>query len=634
VAAEYEVNIKLNTQQVERELKKIESGVKKVGKTEKQTASSTDRRVAAMVKLRSIGNDVAALKEKGLDVSKAQFQVEKAGEAINKKMFLTANSRMGVAVKELNVQRGITKQLEQQEKARRRQRTKRAEGVALGAGFPLLFGGGAGSVLGGAVGGLTGSFGAQIAFSAIGQQIDKFVAGMVDAGKALTSVGSAADFMAEKSLFSSDQMQFRIEKLIEEGQVTEAAALMTQEMAKQVGGTGLKALKDLGTEASKMGKFFNTLILQIQAFIAKGLTPLLAAINKVVGSIATNNQFNALMREATGERAKQIQEFLKPFTRTVSTRGARTKDIVSEEGKRLAVEKFGGQVIPEGAAIKPTQLELLRSADALSRDAGREARAAAKKAERQQLRDFLELNKQMTAELDRQDEINAMNGKHIAEQLNMADKINASQEKRSGLLEARLTKTEKEFRLEQAIEEIQKKGLLPADEARLIQAEKQIYAMEEQVKVMNEQERLFTQIGQTVKAGLVDGIMSAIDGTKSLSESLSGVLRQLASMFMQVGIGSLGKSLNIPGFADGGNPPVGRPSLVGERGPELFVPRSAGTIVPNHALGGANIVVNVDASGTQAQGDQPNAKALGAAIGAAVQAELVRQKRPGGLLSS
>ena len=33
-------------------------------------------------------------------------------------------------------------------------------------------------------------------------------------------------------------------------------------------------------------------------------------------------------------------------------------------------------------------------------------------------------------------------------------------------------------------------------------------------------------------------------------------------------------------------PPVGVPSLVGERGPELFVPQSAGRIVPNNALGG------------------------------------------------
>ena len=47
------------------------------------------------------------------------------------------------------------------------------------------------------------------------------------------------------------------------------------------------------------------------------------------------------------------------------------------------------------------------------------------------------------------------------------------------------------------------------------------------------------------------------------------------------------------GFADGGDPPVGRASIVGERGPELFVPRTAGTIIPNHALGGMGGTTNV-----------------------------------------
>ena len=44
---------------------------------------------------------------------------------------------------------------------------------------------------------------------------------------------------------------------------------------------------------------------------------------------------------------------------------------------------------------------------------------------------------------------------------------------------------------------------------------------------------------------------------------------------------------SIFGFADGGNPPVGQASLVGERGPELFIPKTAGTIIPNHQLGSA-----------------------------------------------
>jgi len=52
--------------------------------------------------------------------------------------------------------------------------------------------------------------------------------------------------------------------------------------------------------------------------------------------------------------------------------------------------------------------------------------------------------------------------------------------------------------------------------------------------------------------------------------------------------GTLFKGIgSIFGFANGGSPPVGRPSIVGEKGPELFLPRSAGTIIPNGAgMGG------------------------------------------------
>ena len=60
-------------------------------------------------------------------------------------------------------------------------------------------------------------------------------------------------------------------------------------------------------------------------------------------------------------------------------------------------------------------------------------------------------------------------------------------------------------------------------------------------------------------------------------------------LFRSSWLSSLG---SIFGFADGGNPPVNKPSIVGENGPELFVPKSAGTIVPNDKLGGANQTVN------------------------------------------
>lgn len=53
--------------------------------------------------------------------------------------------------------------------------------------------------------------------------------------------------------------------------------------------------------------------------------------------------------------------------------------------------------------------------------------------------------------------------------------------------------------------------------------------------------------------------------------------------------GSIGK---IFGFANGGNPPVNRPSIVGENGPELFVPKQAGTIISNGQFGTGGQVIN------------------------------------------
>ena len=90
---------------------------------------------------------------------------------------------------------------------------------------------------------------------------------------------------------------------------------------------------------------------------------------------------------------------------------------------------------------------------------------------------------------------------------------------------------------------------------------------------------------------------------------------------------------SLENFANGGRPPVGRPSIVGEKGPELFVPNSAGTIIPNHAMGSTNIVVNVDASGSSVEGDEQQGRELGRLISVAIQSELVQQKRPGGLLA-
>ena len=174
-----------------------------------------------------------------------------------------------------------------------------------------------------------------------------------------------------------------------------------------------------------------------------------------------------------------------------------------------------------------------------------------------------------------------------------------------------------------------------------------------------------------VTNNLLDSITSVVAGTKTAEQAFADFLRSIASMladaakqmiatYIAIGIArmfagvpkmsggeaiditavnegtvnSLG-GLNFGGYrANGGKTTPGNAYMVGERGPELFVPRTSGAIVPNHAMGSANVTVNVDASGSSVEGSADEAAQLGKAIGVAVQQELIKQKRPGGLLAS
>jgi len=163
-------------------------------------------------------------------------------------------------------------------------------------------------------------------------------------------------------------------------------------------------------------------------------------------------------------------------------------------------------------------------------------------------------------------------------------------------------------------------------------------ALEAQQREAQRLQQLFGGIGQSISDGIVDGLTSAQSAAEALSNTLRNVGNQLLRLGINTGLKALfpGSSLfsGLLGFANGGRPPVGRPSVVGERGPELFVPDRAGTIIPNGAMGSTSVVVNVDASGSSVEGDADQAGQLGKMLGAAIQSELIKQKRPGGLLAT
>jgi hypothetical protein len=83
-----------------------------------------------------------------------------------------------------------------------------------------------------------------------------------------------------------------------------------------------------------------------------------------------------------------------------------------------------------------------------------------------------------------------------------------------------------------------------------------------------------------------------------------------AGGLLGIGTSLLGAALGLPGRAGGGPVAPGRGYIVGERGPEVFVPTSSGHVVPSGRGGGRDVrvAITVNAGG----GDAPQVLARSA----------------------
>ena len=169
-----------------------------------------------------------------------------------------------------------------------------------------------------------------------------------------------------------------------------------------------------------------------------------------------------------------------------------------------------------------------------------------------------------------------------------------------------------------------------------------------------------TAVGEEIEGSIKSNLRDAITGAQSFGEAMTNVLNRIRDKILDAQIDKLiggfgeafgkgasgGEKKGLGGFlggilgglfANGGQPPVNKISVVGERGPELFVPTSKGTIIPNGGFGGDSvtnvITVNVDAKGSSVQGQDAEGNELGQQIAIAIQSEIVKQKRSGGLLA-
>jgi len=154
------------------------------------------------------------------------------------------------------------------------------------------------------------------------------------------------------------------------------------------------------------------------------------------------------------------------------------------------------------------------------------------------------------------------------------------------------------------IAQLQEAGLLTKE-----QATEATFAINEQIDGLNqvndtlrEQKSIADELGLTCSSAFEDAVI----GGKSFSEVLKGIEKDIARIIIRKSVTEpLGNAISGifsginwgsifnfgGGKASGGAVYPGQYYVVGENGPEVLLPNTAGTVVPNNALGGGGVTI-------------------------------------------
>ena len=449
---------------------------------------------------------------------------------------------------------------------------------AISGAFPLLFGQGllggaagfAGGFAGTKLGGKMGGFAGGLIATAVLQQITTFVTNINTLGNAFNELNPNIEQLTT-SLGIAGTVEAERLKILEQSEGRHVSlAAATEKMNQAIGKNGVRNLKEFAESSRLLGNEFKKTMTKIQAALA----PFFKFLADASGA---KDRDNARLATLTGDEKLLGMRSELAILQAKDVTGASAN---KQKGRKISALKAEIKAREELLAKEGASIELgqLRN-DQFN---------LATKAIRSQ-----------NTDLKNQINLGTLGAEVEREKLRIAKEMDIPV---SELTEEMLTQIDVGVRLRD-------------------QLEKQL--------------ELHKAIAGIIKEGITDAIMGAIEGTKTLGDVARQVFTQISRALISSGVDNLTSRLNIPGFRAAGGPVKGGGSyIVGERGPELFTPKSSGMITPNNQLGGStNVVVNVDAKGSSVEGEQGRSAELGRVISAAVQSEIVNQQRPGGLLA-
>ena len=434
----------------------------------------------------------------------------------------------------------------------------------------------------------------------------------------------------------------KLKELAAEGKLTSEVVLRALRTIETDGAASLEALvradptqvfKDLSNEAENLSRAVGDLLKPAVIDGTKVLTKLLVVLTEFVNSDAGQA---TLILVGIAAAAKTIAV-------AVPIAGAAIAAITIKIGAlKIAVLGLSGAIAATGIGALAIGLGALTTQIIKTKKAQNELNNAIAKGSEEEV----------TKQLQKQ--------KELREKIN--ERLETAKGRSKKALETKLKEIDADIRmLDGRNKTLQSDQLIneKLTERVNIQKESTEEIKNQQVETDKLKEKM-TAVGEEIEGSIKSNLRDSITGAQSFGQAMTNVLNRIRDKIIDAqidkAIGGFGESFGraasggrrsgIGGFlggligglfANGGQPPVNKISVVGERGPELFVPRSAGTIIPNNKLGGGitnnYVTVNVEGGGVSAAGNNVDLNALGQVIGLVVQAQLVKEKQAGGILA-
>jgi len=311
-------NLLVKELQIRREINRVANAAneaRSVGNRRGREIQGFGLPAAQEKRLLKLNADYVTAAEKGqADIAKAiNRKVEREVKGIRKIKALEDRNREKKKAEDKRAQnkkdrealRGVRKLERAEERAankRKRDRANFRNNLGAGIGFPLLFGGGPGSVIGGAAG-AAGGFGASILLSSIGTVIDRLGAAALETARIFNELTDSVDDLipVTRNLGGSAQARF----LVDQGLSAQVATILREEFAERTG-------RDLTKEAETAERFDNAVQgigNTLQALLTGPLQGISRILEGLVSQPSTPGRTNDVQQAKLQQQITTLENF-------------------------------------------------------------------------------------------------------------------------------------------------------------------------------------------------------------------------------------------------------------------------------------------------------------------------------------